>query len=149
MMKQALRKLALALALTAIGAASPCLAQAGGEPAPTVPAFEQHYSAKGPVKLLVRYYSEKDSRMSHLGLVKRSTVVGANAAQAAVAVSMLLLTGAGHMQGHNKEVFYGERITDARDVRKIASGFQSDLPAALDRKFIELVAGNPDLGAAP
>lgn len=148
-MKQTLRKLALALALTAMGGASPCLAQAGGEPALPVPVAESHYREKGPVKLLVYDYSEEDKRMSHLGLVKRSTVVGANAAEAAVGVSMLLLTGSGHMRGFNKEHFYGKSITDARDMRKIASGFKSDLPAALDRKIIQIIGDSPDPGAAP
>ena len=135
----------LALALSIAVAASPSFAQEASAIDASV-----NYKAKGPVMLSVTFRGERDKTfMNELGIVNRSNVVGANAAKLAAGVALIALTGSATVHGSNKEHFYGDRVSDVIDRRKLASPFLNELPAALDQKIMEVVAESPELGAVP
>jgi hypothetical protein len=156
-MKPTLRKLGLALALAASSATAPSLAADNTGTTVAVPATTgaipadlsiPRFSAKGPVRLIAYFHSEKDKKMDELRIVKRSTVVGANVANVATGVALALLGAPTAINGRSKEDFYGDEITDEQDKRKLASSFLVELPALLDEKIIDLVDDGEE-GAAP
>lgn len=155
-MNVTLRKLGLPFAFAAFVATAPSLAADNTGTAVAVPAATvalpagqpvPHFSAKGPVRLDVNFYSEKDRKMDQLRIVKRSTVVGTNAANVAAGVALAVLGAPTAINGHAKEDFYGDEITDAQDKRKLASPFLVELPALLDQKIIDLA--DDEEGDAP
>ncbi|MEJ7808104.1 MAG: hypothetical protein WKG03_19550 [Telluria sp.] len=147
-MTPVLHRLALSLSIAAIAVtSSPSFAQ---DSAVAVASHSVDYKVKGPVPLSVTFRGERDKTfMNELGIVNRSNVLAANAAKLALGVAMIALTGTGHVQGSNKEYFYGDRISDVTDRRNLASPFLRELPAALDKKILEVIADSPELGAVP
>lgn len=158
-MKQTIRKFGLTLAVAAYAASASCLATENGQstsavPAPAAAATEAptppRFVQKGPVVLSVYFVHDKDKQMDELRIVKRTHVVGTNAAKAALGVSLLLLGGSATIHGSSKDDSYGDEISDERDSAKLASPFRVELPTAIDQKITDIVeAENLETGAAP